>query len=208
MNEFEVLNIEAVLVFRERFVSPYSKIVDPEEAKRQSIAWREEGEIVGVVDSVLDIPHYRHADFLLKCANLGDKLILRINTDEFVSTRKDPNGPIVSLENRLKHAAHYPYTDLVTTKNCGGWDWLNEYRPSFVVKSVTSGTEVLREISEASFYLERSQTKLIIMDEYANVIALNNFYQEGLNYETNKFDSHKISGSIIKREIINRYNLN
>jgi len=191
----------------ERFESPYEKIVDINKAKTLSIKWRREGKKVIVVDSVLDIPHYRHADFLLSCANLGDKLILRINSDEFVSTRKDPKGPVVSLGNRLRHAAHYPYVDLITTKTDGGWEWLKEYCPNYIVKSVTSGKEVLNEILNSKPFLEESDSEIIIMDEYAKVIPLENCYRECLRYEENKFNSDKISGSIIKREIINRYNL-
>lgn len=195
-------------VTRDRFQLPYSKIVDTSSAIEQSIHWRNEGNIVVVADAVLDIPHYRHADFLLRCANLGDKLILRVNSDEFVSTRKNSQGPIVSLEKRQKHAAHYPYVDLVTTKDTGGWDWLLDYKPNFVVKSITSGIVVLNEIRGVTTYLDKAGTRIIIMDEYANVISAEKFYEEGLRYEEDKDSPDQISGSIIKKEIIRRYDIN
>lgn len=192
---------------KEKFKSPYSKIVNPEEAILKSKEWRNEGKKVIVVDAVLDLPHYRHPDYFLSCANLGDKLILRVNSDEFVSTRKDKRGPIVSLLNRQKHASHYPYIDLITQKDFGGWDWLLEYKPNYIVKSVTSGTKVLEEIAEVQPYLEKSGTEIIIMDEYANIIPLQKFYEEGLKYEEEKYNPEKISGSIIKKEIIRRYDM-
>lgn len=191
-------------VIKERFQLPYSKIVDINSAIKQSINWRNEGNIVVIADAVLDIPHYRHAEFLLKCAILGDKLILRVNTDEFVSMRKDPRGPIVSLEKRQKHAAHYPYVDLITTKDTGGWDWLIDYKPNYVVKSITSGINVLNEIMAIQPYLDKAETKIIIMDEYANIIPTKKFLEEGLRYEEDKYSPDKISGSIIKKEIIRR----
>jgi len=60
-----------------RFHSPYDKIVSDKVAVSRVRSWKSRGFRVVIVDAVLDIPHYRHADYFLACANLGDKNTLR-----------------------------------------------------------------------------------------------------------------------------------
>src|SRR6266581_9342039 len=102
-----------------RFVSPYAKIVEPEAAKGLIRNWQNQNQRVVMVDAVLDIPHFAHAEYFLACANLGDRLALRVNSDAFVTSRKDHRGPIVPFQERAMHAAHYPYIDVVTSKDEG-----------------------------------------------------------------------------------------
>jgi glycerol-3-phosphate cytidylyltransferase-like family protein len=128
-----------------RFCDPYSKIMVGKDAIGQISRWRFDGFKIVAVDAVLDIPHYRHADYFLACANLGDKLVVRIPSDELVSRKKDPCGPIVPWKERARHAAHYPYIDLISDKLDFSADWLRAYHPDVVVRSITSGQELIDE---------------------------------------------------------------
>lgn len=188
----------------EKFNSPYGKIVDERTAILQVNQWKSDGFKVVVADAVLDIPTYRHADFFIACANQGDRLLVRINSDEFVALRKDSRGPIVTWEERAKHAAHYPYIDLITIKKEGGWGWLSEYLPDVVVKSVTSGQEVAYEIEQLKHLIPESKTAIIVLDQYANPVLLQNSTEEAMLYLKDKFGEDKFSGSKIKQEISRR----
>jgi len=187
-----------------RFTNPYFKIVSPNVALERIRSWQKEDKRVVMVDAVLDLPHVAHAEYFLACANLGDKLTLRVNSDAFVAKRKDPRGPIVKWEERAKHAARYPYIDLITSKDEGGWDWLQEYNPDVIIKSITSGSAVLEEIDKVKPYLIGLRTTLIVMDEYGNIIPIEQAQQKGSEYEADKLTTQRISGSIIKDEIIKR----
>ncbi len=103
-----------------RFLSPYKKIVDEEKALQVAMDWREKGSQIVVADAVLDIPHYRHPDYFLVCANFGDKLLVRLATDELVAKAKNPEGTVVPWLERARHAAHYPYIDLIIPKKENG----------------------------------------------------------------------------------------
>lgn len=186
---------------RERFYSPYSKIVDEQTAIQQVQQWKSNGLKVVVADAVLDIPTYRHADFFITCANQRDKLLVRINQDEFVASRKDLRGPIVAWKERAKHAAHYPYIDLITLKTEGGWKWLEVFQPDVVVKSVTSGKEVSDEIEQLKPRLSELDITLVVLDQFANPVLLQETAEKVILYLVDKFSEDKFSGLKIRREI-------
>ncbi len=188
----------------ERFPSPYSKIVPNTEAISRAAEWRAGGERVVMVDSVVDIPHYRHADYFRACANLGNRLIVRVEADELVKTRKDPRGPIVPFEARALHVAHYPYIDVVTDQVVHGLDFLEDFQPDVLVKSVTSGPLIIQQIDELSAHRERYPMDVVVMDQFANIVDPSTAYEEGTAYDADKYGSDKLSGSTIKQEITRR----
>ncbi len=188
----------------QRFLLPYDKIVSDYDAVKQVQIWKEQGLSVVIADAVADIPHYRHADYLLKCANLGDRLVIRVESDELVASRKDPRGPIVSWERRVKHIAHYPYIDLVAIQYLHGLEYLLEYKPDIVVKSTTSGRSILDQIDELKSDPDKYSSKLVVFDQYANRISLELALIEGVAYDQDRLGDDKFSGTIIKNAIIKR----
>lgn len=60
-----------------------------------------------------DIFHAGHAEFLRRCRELGDRLIVGINTDESVSRLKGPSRPINTLMNRRTVLAACRWVDEV-----------------------------------------------------------------------------------------------
>ncbi len=187
-----------------RFESPYTKFLQEEAAIQQVHMWRKEGFRVVMADSVVDIPHYRHADYFLACANLGDKLLIRVDADELVATWKDPRGPVVQWEARAKHVAHYPYIDIVTIQCQHGLEFLKQYQPDVLVKSVTSGQIILEQIEQLKAHREAYPMEVILMDQFAQIIDPARLHEEVLAYEQDKYGEDKLSGTTIKREIIKR----
>lgn len=171
------------------------------EAMQQVLAWKSKKLKIVIVDAVLDIPHYRHADYFLACANLGDKLIVRIPSDKLIALKKDARGPIVHWEERAKHAAHYPYIDLIIDKSDFDGGWLADYHPDVIVRSVSSGTELIDEANKLMPIYQKLGIELIVMDQFANRINTNTLIKESMGYANDKFGTDKFSGSIIKKEI-------
>ena len=56
--------------------------------------WAEAGEQVVFTNGCFDILHMGHVDYLEKARNLGDRMILRLNTDASVSALKGPERPL------------------------------------------------------------------------------------------------------------------
>lgn len=209
MNSLEInFSDSESLSFREQFKSPYFKIVDEDTSVNIITEIQDRGMKVVVVEAVMDIPHYRHADYLRQSRNLGDFLIVRLNSDELIKNRKDSRGPIVEFENRAKHLAHYPYVDLITSKNDIGKGWLTKYHPDIVIKSVTSGVGIMEEALSMIPEFNNLGINMVIMDQFANPIPLSDYKKLTVEYSENKFGLDKFSGSIIKQRLYGRFSTN
>ena len=56
-----------------------------------------------------DLFHYGHINFLSKCKNVADKVVVALNTDEFVSEFK--KSPIMNYEERRLSLSYCQYVD-------------------------------------------------------------------------------------------------
>lgn len=64
-------------------------------------------------NGVFDIIHAGHVDFLKKAKDLGDILIVGINSDQSVKSNKGNNRPINSINERIKVLSSIEYVDLI-----------------------------------------------------------------------------------------------
>ena len=67
-----------------------------------------------------DLLHYGHMNFLKQCKTISDKVVVSLNTDEFIFQYKKQK-PIMSYEERKKCLELCCYVDLVIP-NIGGKD--------------------------------------------------------------------------------------
>jgi glycerol-3-phosphate cytidylyltransferase-like family protein len=142
----------------------------------------------------------RHYEYYLACANLGDRLIVRV----VENTNKDPRGSVIPFDQRTHTLAHIPYVDLICgMQEGGGLKWVEQFRPSIIVKSTTSGVKVVREIQEVNSldYIP----EIVIMDDRCNIVPIDQAEEKGLEYDNTKFRADRVSGSVHKQTIINRY---
>ncbi|GAA4407060.1 D-glycero-beta-D-manno-heptose 1-phosphate adenylyltransferase [Nibrella viscosa] len=91
-----------------------SKILTREEAVQQAARWQAAGQRVVFTNGCFDIVHLGHIDYLEKARNLGDKLILGLNTDASVSRLKGPLRPVVNEYARARLMAALAFVDAVT----------------------------------------------------------------------------------------------
>jgi len=75
--------------------------------------WKMSGKNVVFTNGCFDILHLGHIDYLEKARNLGDKLVLGLNTDASVGRIKGPLRPIVHQESRSRVMAALEFVDLV-----------------------------------------------------------------------------------------------
>ena len=91
-----------------------SKILSREGAVEQAARWRSEGQRIVFTNGCFDIVHLGHIDYLEKARQLGDKLILGLNTDASVSCIKGPLRPVVNEYARARLMAALAFVDAVT----------------------------------------------------------------------------------------------
>ena len=94
-----------------------SKIKLLSEAKKTVAAWKAAGLKVVFTNGCFDILHLGHVDYLEKARNLGDRLVLGLNTDDSVSRFKGPFRPIQDETSRARIIASLQFIDLVVFFN-------------------------------------------------------------------------------------------
>ena len=91
------------------------KILSKDEALKAISNWKDGGEEVVFTNGCFDILHLGHVDYLEKARNLGDKLILGLNSDESVTRLKGKNRPINKEAARARLLAALEFVDAVVT---------------------------------------------------------------------------------------------
>lgn len=76
-------------------------------------AWKSEGKKVVFTNGVFDLLHLGHVTYLAKAADLGDKLIIGLNTDASVKRLKGESRPINDQSNRAALLASLFFVDAV-----------------------------------------------------------------------------------------------
>lgn len=93
------------------------KISTWQEAKNQVGVWRANGQKVVFTNGCFDLIHLGHVDYLEKARNLGDKLVIGLNTDDSVSRFKGPERPLQDQNSRARVLAAMQFVDAVVFFN-------------------------------------------------------------------------------------------
>lgn len=78
-----------------------SKIHTWETLKTQVATWQAQGKKIVFSNGCFDLVHKGHIDYLNRAADLGDVLLMGLNTDASVSKLKGPHRPIQDEQSRL-----------------------------------------------------------------------------------------------------------
>ncbi|MFY7733408.1 MAG: D-glycero-beta-D-manno-heptose 1-phosphate adenylyltransferase [Bacteroidia bacterium] len=81
--------------------SIHSKIHTWETLKTQVATWQAQGKKIVFSNGCFDLVHKGHIDYLNRAADLGDLLVMGLNTDASVSKLKGPHRPIQDEQSRL-----------------------------------------------------------------------------------------------------------
>ena len=81
--------------------SIHSKIHTWETLKTQVATWQAQGKKIVFSNGCFDLVHKGHIDYLNRAADLGDILVMGLNTDASVSKLKGPHRPIQDEQSRL-----------------------------------------------------------------------------------------------------------
>ncbi len=90
------------------------KIVDSAALVEKINAWRASGCKIVFTNGCFDILHLGHIDYLARAADLGQKMVLGLNTDASVSRIKGPTRPINDERSRAFVLAALSFIDAIT----------------------------------------------------------------------------------------------
>lgn len=118
------------------------KIKSREEAQAQVKAWQARGETVVFTNGCFDLLHLGHVDYLEKARELGNRLVIGLNTDDSVSRFKGPERPLQDQNSRARILASLQFVDLVVFFNEDTpFDLISALIPNVLVK----GSDYLAE---------------------------------------------------------------
>ncbi len=75
--------------------------------------WKADGDKVVFTNGCFDLLHQGHIDYLCKAADLGNKLVVGLNTDNSVKRLKGEQRPIIAEQSRALLLAALQFIDLV-----------------------------------------------------------------------------------------------
>lgn len=140
-------------------------ITDYEELARVSAEQRSAGRCVVFTNGAFDIVHVGHVRCLLAAADVGDFLIVGLNSDESIRRNKGPGRPAQPLEERMEIIAAVRGVDVVTWFDEPTCDRILEIvRPRFHAKGRDYTLETLPEGPT----LERIGAELVIVGDEKN----------------------------------------
>lgn len=103
--------------------------------KGQVDGWRAAGKRIVFTNGCFDLLHPGHVDYLFKAKDLGDYLVIGVNTDASVSKLKGKHRPIQNEGSRMQVLAALGCTDaLVLFKEETPLDLIKELQPDVLVK--------------------------------------------------------------------------
>lgn len=91
----------------------YDKILNRESLEDKLNLWREEGKTIVFSNGCFDILHRGHVEYLSKAADLGNILIIGLNTDDSVRRLKGPSRPVNDEKSRAILLAALEFVDAV-----------------------------------------------------------------------------------------------
>ena len=89
------------------------KIFSLDELKTQVDSWKKSGEKIVFTNGCFDIVHRGHIEVLANTADLGEKLIIGLNSDSSIKKLKGENRPIVNEKSRALLLASLTFVDVV-----------------------------------------------------------------------------------------------
>jgi rfaE bifunctional protein nucleotidyltransferase chain/domain len=153
-------------------------VIDWEALNARLAAWRDRGKRIVFTNGCYDILHPGHVDLLARARELGDALVLGLNSDESVRRLgKGEDRPFNAFAARAFVAAHLASVDLVT---CFEQDTplrlIEHIRPDVLVKG---GDWPVGDIVGGAFVAARggSVRSLPFMDGYGTTLLVERIRQ-------------------------------
>src|ERR1700712_508393 len=94
-----------------------SKISDLSSLKNAISQWKSEGKKVVFTNGVFDLLHIGHLSYMAKASELGDKLVIGLNSDSSVKRIKGDDRPVNDQDSRAALLAALFFVDAIVLFN-------------------------------------------------------------------------------------------
>lgn len=104
-------------IFGDKTSLEHRYMPDHTKLKESVELWKRLGLKIVLTSGTFDLFHIGHAQYLEKAKDLGDVLIVGVDSDARVKKRKGPDRPIVPEDERVLILSHVRHVDVITLKN-------------------------------------------------------------------------------------------
>ena len=112
-----------------------AKIFNIEDLSEIINEWRLNGDKIVFTNGCFDLIHLGHLEILARSADLGDKLVVAINSDMSIKKIKGNSRPIIEEDSRAKQLAAIEFVDAVILFNEDTpYDLINVLKPDVLTK--------------------------------------------------------------------------
>ena len=112
-----------------------SKIFNIKDLSEIINEWRLNGDKIVFTNGCFDLIHLGHLEILARSADLGDKLVVAINSDMSIKKIKGSSRPIIEEDSRAKQLAAIEFIDAVILFNDDTpYDLINILKPDVLTK--------------------------------------------------------------------------
>lgn len=99
----------------EQWATSYQeKVIHPSELAERIGEFRAQQKKIATLNGSFDLLHAGHLQIIFEASQVGDILIVALNTDSSIQQYKSPKRPIIPLEYRLQMMAALEFVDYVT----------------------------------------------------------------------------------------------
>ena len=138
-----------------------SKILDNTRLIQQLAIWRFLSKKIVFTNGCFDIIHLGHIDYLSKAKDLGDILLIGLNTDDSVKRLKGKNRPIKNQQERAVLLASLQFVDGVILFNTDTpYDLIKKIEPDILIK----GSDYKKEEIVGADILQNTGGEIITID--------------------------------------------
>jgi rfaE bifunctional protein nucleotidyltransferase chain/domain len=112
-----------------------NKILTIEQLKPFLSIWRFQDRKIVFTNGCFDLLHLGHVDYLAKAANLGNKLVIGLNSDASTSALKGPSRPITNQTSRAHLLSSLFFVDAVVLfSDSTPYELVKAIKPDILVK--------------------------------------------------------------------------
>ncbi len=90
------------------------KVIDPAQLSERVQTLRQQGKTIVTLNGSFDLLHAGHLHIIHEASQLGNVLIVALNSDSSIKQYKSPKRPLIPLEYRMQMMAALGFVDFVT----------------------------------------------------------------------------------------------
>ena len=110
------------------------KVIAPADLPSQVSALRSQNKTIATLNGSFDLLHAGHLQIIYEASQVGDILIVALNSDRSIQQYKNPKRPIIPLEYRLQMMAALEFVDYLT--------WFEETDPRHLLSIIKPDVHV------------------------------------------------------------------